>query len=245
MMLMRTAKSCGSDAPMLASSLANFRGTTVSSKPGHRGEREVSRKTIARGRPGLLRCTCGDYARVSISLHTRLRVQWAPGFPCALYSQRGETVFAKLGRIAPRDCGGATSLRGATRRSNPFFLGAPMDCFACARNDGEVAAPRVAHGGEAWWGRKDSNLRSHKTTDLQSAPFATRDTSPQQHRNPTAGTAEIRAIDDAETQDPSHGLPVGRFMREAPRQSQPTEAANMGRDGLKLPLFGTHDTSLP
>src|SRR5258706_5180294 len=113
MMLMRTAKSCGSDAPMLASSLANFRGTTVSSKPGHRGEREVSRKTIARGRPGLLRCTCGDYARVSISLQTRLRVQWAPGFPCALYSQRGETVFANLGRIAPRDCGGATSLRGA------------------------------------------------------------------------------------------------------------------------------------
>ena len=125
------------------------------------------------------------------------------------------------------------------------FLARPMDCFACARNDGEVAAPRVARGGEAWWGRKDSNLRSHKTADLQSAPFATRDTSPQQHRNPTAETAEIRAIDDAETQDPSHGLPVGRFMGEAPLQSQPTEAANMGRDGLKLPLFGTHDTSLP
>ena len=52
MILMRTAKSCGSDAPMLASSLANFRGTTVSNKPGHRGEREVSRKTIARGMPG-------------------------------------------------------------------------------------------------------------------------------------------------------------------------------------------------
>jgi len=53
MMLKRTAKSCGSDAPMLASSLANFRGTTVSNKPGHRGEREVSRKTIAQGRPGV------------------------------------------------------------------------------------------------------------------------------------------------------------------------------------------------
>src|SRR5260370_28058921 len=51
MMLMRTAKSCGSDAPMLASSLANFRGTPVSTKPGHRGEHEATRKTIAHGEP--------------------------------------------------------------------------------------------------------------------------------------------------------------------------------------------------
>src|SRR5258708_551318 len=56
--------------------------------------------------------------------HTRLRVHRAPGIPCALCYQRGETVFAKLGPSAPRDRGGATSLRGATRRSNPFFLGA-------------------------------------------------------------------------------------------------------------------------
>ncbi|HWN76403.1 MAG TPA: hypothetical protein VNN81_00635, partial [Bradyrhizobium sp.] len=37
---------------------------TVSNKPGHRGEREVSRKTIARGMPGDFRCDRGDYARV-------------------------------------------------------------------------------------------------------------------------------------------------------------------------------------
>jgi hypothetical protein len=43
-----------------------------------------------------------------------------------------------------------------------------------------VAAPRAARQGEAWWGRKDSNLRSHEAADLQSAPFATRDTSPLQ-----------------------------------------------------------------
>src|SRR5258705_7947172 len=42
---------------------------TVSNKPGHRGEREVSRKTIARGMPGLLRCTCGDYTRVFFITH--------------------------------------------------------------------------------------------------------------------------------------------------------------------------------
>ena len=51
--VMRTAKSCGPDAPTLASKLV--RGislATVATKPGHRGEREVSRKTIARGVPG-------------------------------------------------------------------------------------------------------------------------------------------------------------------------------------------------
>src|SRR5882724_6970533 len=52
MMLKRTAKSCGSDAPMLASSLREEAQATVSNKPGHRGEREVSRKTIACGNAG-------------------------------------------------------------------------------------------------------------------------------------------------------------------------------------------------
>src|SRR5437667_6509538 len=78
---------------------------TVSNKPGHRGEREVSRKTIARGMPGLLRCTCGDYARVLCFIsHARLWVHWAPGIPCAL-NLSGRTLHAQLGRIAPRECG--------------------------------------------------------------------------------------------------------------------------------------------
>src|SRR5258708_5841261 len=64
MVLMRTAKSCGSDAPMLASSLREEAQAMVSNKPGHRGEREASRKTIARGMPGDFRCDRGDYARV-------------------------------------------------------------------------------------------------------------------------------------------------------------------------------------
>src|SRR6478735_4912611 len=48
----RTAKSCGSDAPMPASSLREDAQATVSTKHGHRGEHEVSRKNIARGMPG-------------------------------------------------------------------------------------------------------------------------------------------------------------------------------------------------
>jgi len=50
--LKRTAKSCGPGAPTLALSFVEMiREATVAKKPGHRGEREVSRKTIARGKP--------------------------------------------------------------------------------------------------------------------------------------------------------------------------------------------------
>jgi hypothetical protein len=61
--VLRTAKSCGPDAPTLASSCAGVvspqpgatdrsRAATVAKEPGHRGEREVSRKTIACGNAG-------------------------------------------------------------------------------------------------------------------------------------------------------------------------------------------------
>ena len=42
---LRTAKSCGPDAPTLASSFVGnyFREATVAIKPGHRGEREGTR----------------------------------------------------------------------------------------------------------------------------------------------------------------------------------------------------------
>jgi hypothetical protein len=54
----RTAKSCGPGAPMLApSSQRRFRGlrAMVAKEPGHQGELEISRNTIAQGRPDCLR----------------------------------------------------------------------------------------------------------------------------------------------------------------------------------------------
>ena len=51
-MLKRTAKSCGPDVTVLASSLREEAQATVATKPGHRGEREGNRKTIAQGVPG-------------------------------------------------------------------------------------------------------------------------------------------------------------------------------------------------
>src|SRR5882724_10391791 len=95
MMLKRTAKSCGSDAPMLASSLREEAQATVSNKPGHRGEREVSRKTIACGNAG---CSGGPVVTTLVCLfssHTRLRVHWAPGIPHALYSKERRNSFCK------------------------------------------------------------------------------------------------------------------------------------------------------
>ena len=54
----RTAKSCGPDAPMLAFKLAmvlRITLVTVTTKPGHRGEHEGNRKTIAQGMSDCLR----------------------------------------------------------------------------------------------------------------------------------------------------------------------------------------------
>src|SRR5438309_9304825 len=98
--LQRTAKSCGPGAATLASIRPACAGAaTVTIKAAHRGELEVSRQTIARGRPGCPGCTCG-LTRVhfcSTPTHMGLRAQSAPGLPCALYS-RGSNEFAKPGR---------------------------------------------------------------------------------------------------------------------------------------------------
>src|SRR5712671_2613015 len=103
MMLKRTAKSCGSDAPMLASSLREEAQATVSNKPGHRGEREVSRKTIARGMPGDFRCDRGVYARVFVFFTRGYGCIERPAFPAP--SDFWANSFAQPGRIAPRDRG--------------------------------------------------------------------------------------------------------------------------------------------
>src|SRR5258708_24437308 len=78
---------------------------TVARRIRRGGERGISRKTIARGMPGLFRCDRGDYARVLCLIsHARLRVHWAPGIPCALCFL-GERFLQNLGRLAPRECG--------------------------------------------------------------------------------------------------------------------------------------------
>ena len=94
----------------------------------------------------------------------RLRLRFAPATPDTLRPD-------DLGVAEPRGARGDTPVRLRLR-----FAPATPDTLR--PDDLSVAAPRGARQGEAWWGKKDSNLRSHKTADLQSAPFATRDTPP-------------------------------------------------------------------
>src|SRR6266446_5892384 len=52
MVLTRTAKSCGSDAPIVGVKPVRRSAGDGVKKRGHRGEHEGNRKTIARGMPG-------------------------------------------------------------------------------------------------------------------------------------------------------------------------------------------------
>ena len=65
-------------------------GSNGGKRAVHRGEHEVSRKATAQGRPDASAepvCSC---AFLLCTLHTRPRVQRAPGLPCALCSSGGE-----------------------------------------------------------------------------------------------------------------------------------------------------------
>src|ERR1700730_1476862 len=81
--------------------------------------------------PGLLRCTCGDYARVLYLIsHARLRAHWAPGIPHAL-AVPGRTFLQKLGRIAPRDRGVVFDVIARSEATKQSILSCcSMDCFA-------------------------------------------------------------------------------------------------------------------
>ncbi len=120
---------------------------TVAKSPAHRGEHEISRKTIARGMPGdsgepvVTMLVCLFY-----HLHTRLRVHWASGIPCALLLSEGRTALAQLGRIRAAGMRSlATSLRGAlaTTRRRSRGPGVRRNAFARRRKQsGFVIAAR-------------------------------------------------------------------------------------------------------
>jgi hypothetical protein len=97
----RTAKSCGPGAATLALR-ARFRSrTTGARKAASPGRARISRKTIARGKPGCLGCTCQtrvlSFATFSTRRCGRSR---RPAFPAPSVRERDNEV-AKLRRIAP------------------------------------------------------------------------------------------------------------------------------------------------
>jgi hypothetical protein len=99
----RTAKSCGPDAPTLASSFreASFPEVKVARKPGRLGEHEVSRKPLRRESrccsgspvvlpPCLFHCT-GPMGAIGTRLSLRPRLD-------------GGESQARLGHVVPRGC---------------------------------------------------------------------------------------------------------------------------------------------
>ena len=65
------------------------------------GELGISRQTIAQGMPECSGCTCMLVCALFYTLHTRPRVQQAPGIPCTLLRE-GETDKPRT-PIAPRE----------------------------------------------------------------------------------------------------------------------------------------------
>jgi hypothetical protein len=76
-----------------------FRAATGARKPGPRGERGISRQTIAQGRLGCSDHTCGSFP---VLFHARgPRVWRTPGLPCALFdSEGGHAIARTLFRVA-------------------------------------------------------------------------------------------------------------------------------------------------
>jgi hypothetical protein len=126
----------------------------VSNKRGHRGEREISRKTIARGMPGRSGVTVVTNSCVCFFTHeaagaSRARHSLRPLIP------QGAKVHAQLGRIASRDRDGMCHrhCEEPLRRSNPTFFAArwiasslppsldELRRTVAPRNDGGESAP--------------------------------------------------------------------------------------------------------
>src|SRR6266404_5949350 len=81
---LRTAKSCGSDAPILGVKPVRRSAGDGVKQRGHRGERE------SRGMPGRSGVTVVTTLVCFFVSHARLRVHRAPGIPCALCFLRAE-----------------------------------------------------------------------------------------------------------------------------------------------------------
>src|SRR6478609_4526632 len=102
-----------------------------------------------------------------------------------------------------------------------------------------LACPAVAReASKGWWGRQDSNLRSHKAADLQSAPFATRDTPPL--NGSTIGpdlAGDRRRPWNVKAATARMGARPGAVMGEAVGQSQPRRTAKIAPEPTQIAIF--------
>ena len=135
----RTAKSCGPDVAVLASSR---RDAKVFAGDGGkravlRGEHEASRKAIAQGRPGCSACTCMLVCKLlpMRRRHAGPRVREAPGLPCALnwtragrYLQTSGEIGREIATLYPRHCERSEAIQCYSIRGKARIT-------RCARNE--------------------------------------------------------------------------------------------------------------
>jgi hypothetical protein len=99
------------------------------------GERGISRQTIAQGMPECSGCTCMLVCALCLcTLHTRPRVQQAPGIPCSLcfegkefQQSSGAVCVARTRNCIHRHCERSEAIHGAAKKKNGLLR--------CARND--------------------------------------------------------------------------------------------------------------
>jgi hypothetical protein len=156
---MRTAKSCGPGAPMLALSFCGVTSVevTVAKKPGHRGEHEVSRKPlrresrIASAEPV---CSCA-HSSVHFAHETagaaRIRLSLRP-----LQCKSGE-ISENLGRIAPRERAITPTL--CRHRPRKRTIQYPRDCSD--RTEAICDLAPQGKNGLLTWGMYVSRMRGH------------------------------------------------------------------------------------
>ena len=83
------------------------------------GRARISRKAIARGKPGCPGCTCQTRVRVFCAfLHTALRAQSAPGFPCALCSKRDNELASTRAKTSRGNAAGCLKTESANSPSS-------------------------------------------------------------------------------------------------------------------------------
>src|SRR5260370_25553400 len=136
---MRTAKSCGPDAPTLVSSLQVVtcrRRWQKSPVTGESAEETV--KTIAQGRPDCFGEPVVTMLVCFLFLHARLRVLAEhPAFPAPSVFSR-DNVLAQLGRIAPRECGFVSP-----EPSSPANAGDPETLMMESKGRGVLDTPHA------------------------------------------------------------------------------------------------------
>jgi hypothetical protein len=107
---LRTAKSCGPDAPTLASSWRErFRWRRWQTSPVTGESAKQPLKPSRAGMPGDPGATVVTNARAYYHTTRGCGCNGHPAFPTPFV---GRKVHAQLGRIAPRECGGVSEIRG-------------------------------------------------------------------------------------------------------------------------------------